>query len=152
MGKQPDAKRKAKLTERRRKHEASVSKVVANQSKAADWIATFDAEPNVIAELVDEQGTVLVYVEGDTDENWTVFVDREPTAGTNDEFAALGWLLSAAVDDQVAGNNSFIRFSPWLLEEIEKRCEAENLDWYEFLRSLLPRDKQHLGLPEHRLG
>ena len=71
-------------------------------------------------------------------------------AGTNEEFSALGWFLSAAVDDRSAGNSSFLRFSPWLIEEVDKRCEAGNVDFYDFLRSLLPSEKRHLTLPEHR--
>ncbi len=150
MGRQSDAKRKAKLKDRRKKAEATLAQVVANQSKVAEWAAAFDAEPNIIAELVDEHGAVLAYVEGDADENWTLVVDGEPVAGTSDEFVALSILLVAAVDDRAAGNTSFIQFGAWLIEEIERRCEAKNIEWEDFLRSLLPLEKQHLALPHQR--
>ena len=100
---------------------------------------------------MDVHGALLAYVEGDAEENWTVVVDSVPVAGTSDEFAALSWFLSAAVDDQAAGNTSFIQFSPWLLEEVEKLCEAKNMEWNDFLQSLLPLDKQHLKLPGQRV-
>jgi len=151
VGKQSDAKRKAKLKDRCKKAEAGLARALATQSKVAEWAAAFDAAPNIIAELVDEHGTVLAYVEGDADENWTVVVDDEPVAGVSDEFVALSLFLGAAVDDRADGNTSFIQFGPWLLEEIERRCEAEDIEWHEFLRSLLPTDKQHLALPQHRL-
>ena len=151
VGKQSDAKRKAKLKDRRKKQEAAVSRVVASQTKVAKWVAALDAEPNIIAELVDVHGALLAYVEGDAEENWTVVVDSVPVAGTSDEFAALSWFLSATVDDQAAANTSFIQFSPWLLEEVEKLCEAKNMEWNDFLRSLLPLEKQHLKLPGQRV-
>jgi len=150
VGKQSDAKRKAKLKDRRKKAEAALARVVGTQSKVAEWAASFDAEPNIIAELVDEHGAVLAYVEGDDDENWTVVVDDEPVAGTSDEFVALSLFLGAAVDDRAAGNTSFIQFGTWLIEEIERRCEANNMEWHDFLRALLPLEKQHLALPHQR--
>ena len=113
-------------------------------------MAAHDALPNIIADLVDDEGAVLADVEGEADETWTVVVGGVPVAGTNEEFSALGWFLSAAVDDRSAGNSSFLRFSPWLIEEVDKRCEAGNVDFYDFLRSLLPSEKRHLTLPEHR--
>lgn len=151
VGKQSDAKRKAKLKDRRKKQEAALSRVVASQTRVAKWVAAFDAEPNIIAELVDVHGAPLAYVEGDAEENWTVVVDNVPVAGTSDEFAALSWFLSAAVDERAAGNKSFIQFTPWLLEQVEKLCEAKNMEWNDFLRSLLPLEKQHLKLPEQRV-
>lgn len=150
MGKQSDAKRKARLKDRRKKAEGALARVVASQRKVAEWAAAFDAEPNIIAELVDHDGAVLAYVEGDADENWTVVVDDEPIAGASDEFVALSLFLDAAVDDRAAGNTSFIEFGAWLLEEIESRCEAQNMEWEAFLRSLLPPEKQHLALPQQR--
>jgi len=151
MGKQSDAKRKAKLKDRRKKVEAALVRAVATQTKVAEWTAAHDAEPNIIAELVDEHGVVLAYVEGDADESWTVVVDDEPVAGASDEFVALSFFLAAAVDDQAAGNTSFIQFMPWLLEEIEKRCESEKMEWQDFLRSLLPLEKRSLALPQQRV-
>ncbi len=151
MGKQSDAKRKAKLKDRRKKAEAAQVRAVATQSKVAEWTAAHDAEPNIIAELVDEHGAVLACVEGDTDECWTVVVDDEPVASASDEFVALSFFLGAAVDDKAAGNTSFIQFAPWLLEEIEQRCEAEKMEWQDFLRSLLPLEKQSLALPQQRV-
>ncbi len=150
MAKKSDAKRKAQLKERRKKAAASAARSSASQTRVAEWMAASDAATNIIADLVDEDGAVLAYVEGDAAENWTVVVGGLPVAGSSDEFAALSWFLSAAVDDKSAGNSSFLRFSPWLLEEIEKRCEAQDLDWYDFLISLLPPEKRHLALPEHK--
>ena len=151
VGKQSDAKRKAKLKDRRKKAEAAFVRAVATQRKVTKWAAAHDAEPNIIAELVDELGAVLAYVEGEADQSWAVVVDDEPVAGASDEFLALGLFLGAAVDDRAAGNTSFIQFAPWLLEEIEKRCEAENMEWHDFLRSILPVEKRHLALPQQRV-
>lgn len=150
MGKQSDAKRRAKLKDRRRKAEAAPDRAVTKHSRIKEWAAAHDTEPNVIAELVDEHGAGLAYVAGDDEGNWAVVDDDEPVAGASDEFVALGFLLSAAVDDQAAGNTSFIQFAPWLLEEIENRCEAEQVGWDDFLRSLLPLEKRALALPQQR--
>lgn len=150
MGKQSDAKRKAKLRDRRKKAEAALIRAVVSQSKVAEWAAAHDAEPNIIAELVDEDGAVLAYVEGDADHGWTVMVDDETVAGATDEFVALSFFFGAAVDDRAAGNTAFIQYAPWLLEEVEKRCEAANMEWQDFLRSVLPVEKQHLALPQQR--
>ena len=150
MAKKSDAKRKAQLKERRNKFETTVARRLASQVRTNEWMAAHDALPNIIADLVDDDGAVLAYVEGEADETWTVVVGGVPVAGTNEEFSALGWFLSAAVDDRSAGNSSFLRFSPWLIEEVDKRCEAGNVDFYDFLRSLLPSEKRHLTLPEHR--
>jgi hypothetical protein len=151
MGKQSDSRRKAKLKERRKKADAAAARALAVQTKVADWIAAHDAEPNIIAELVDEHGTALAYVEGKDDEMWTVVVDDDPIAGASDEFVALSLFLGAAVDDLAAGNSSYMQFAPWLLEEIEKRCEAENMEWQDFLCSLLPLEKQRMALPQQRV-
>lgn len=150
MGKKSDAKRRAKLKERRKKEETYLVRAASAQAKVAEWIAAHDAEPNVIAELVDERGTPLAYVEGNNDDNWIVVVGDEPVSGSSDTFVALAMFLVAAVDDQACGNESYIQFSQWLIEEIEAQCESKNLDLVDFLRSLLPADKQRLGLPPLR--
>ena len=151
MGKKSDAKRRAKLKERRKKVEAHFARAVSSQTKVTEWIAAHDAEPNIIAELVDEGGTLLAYVEGDNEDNWTVVVGGVPVAGASDTLIALGMFLAAAVDDRASGNESYIQFSQWLIEEVEAQCEVKNLDWGGFLRSLLPIEKQLLPLPPQRV-
>ena len=120
------------------------------QERAAKWFAEFDATPNVIAELLDQDDAVLAYIEGNIDGGWTVLVADVPVAGTDDEMIALGWLLTAAVDDTEAGEKSFLQFAPWLVEEIERQCGARNVEWLELLRSLLPPGKRHKSLPQQR--
>lgn len=147
MGKKSDAERRAKLKERRKKVDASSSRTLSTQAKVDAWFAAHDAEPNVIAELLDEQGSSLARVEGGNSDDWVVVVGDEPIAGANDTFLALSMFLVAAVDDRAGGNESYMQFSQWLIEEIEARCEAEDVDWYDFLRSLLPPEKRRLDLP-----
>lgn len=151
MGKQSDAKRKAKLKERRKKAEAASARALAAPNKIAEWFVTHDAESDVIAELFDENDAVMIHIEGDGDELWVVMVGGEPVAGTSDEFSALAMFLNAAVDDGESGSTSYMRFSPWLLEEIEARCDAANVDGPDFLISLLPPEKRHLVLPQIRV-
>lgn len=148
--KKSDARRREKLKARRKKAEAHLVRLASTQAKVAEWIAVHDADPNVIAELVDGNGTVLAHVEGSSDDTWVVVVGDDPVAGASDVFVALGLFLVAAVDDQAAGNESYIQFSQWLIEEIEVRCEIENLEVDGFLRSILPVEKQMLALPPHR--
>lgn len=150
MGKKSDAKRRAKLKDRRKKGEALLVRAVSAQPKVADWFAAHDAEPNVIVELVDGHGVILAYVEGAGDEDWTVIVGDDPVAGTSDTFVALGMFLVAAVNDRATGNESYMQFAPWLIEQIEMRCESANVDWEVFLRSLLPIELQQLALPPQR--
>lgn len=147
--KKSDAKRREKLKARRKKAEAHLVRLASTQAKVDEWIAAHDAEPNVIAELVDQNDTALAHIEGNSD-TWTVVVGDDPVAGASDVFVALSLFLVAAVDDQVAGNESYIQFSQWLIEEIEVRCEKENIDVESFLRSILPAEKKMLKLPPHR--
>lgn len=148
MGKKSEAKRKKKLRERLKGGEAVSTRAMGVQERAAKWFAEFDAAPNVIAELLDQDDAVLAYIEGNIDGGWTVVVADAPLAGTDDEMIALGWLLTAAVDDTEAGEKSFLQFAPWLIEEIERQCDARNVECLEFLRSLLPPDKRHKSLPQ----
>ena len=150
MSKNCDAKRRAKLKARRRNAEQQAVLTQSKQAKIAEWIASHHAEPNVIAELVDAHGISICRVEGNNDEGWIVVVGQEPAAGSNDTFAALSLLLSAAVDDRAHVEDSYIQFSPWLTREVERRCEAGNVSWDDFLRSLLPCDKRQLSLPHQR--
>ena len=151
VGKQSEAKRRAKLKVRRKRAEAVSARLPAIQSNGAGWCAASDAASNIIAELVDEEGSPLAYIEGKGDESWTVVVGDMPVAGAADEFDALGMFLIAAVDDQADGNKSYMQFSPWLIEEIEKRCEAANMEWHDFLRALLPREKRLMALPPQQM-
>ncbi|MBN6102700.1 hypothetical protein JR064_11020 [Xanthomonas sp. CFBP 8703] len=150
MAKKSDAKRRSKLKERRKRAEEAQARPKTGLSKVERWMAAFDAERNIIAELIGEDGTVLAYVEGDDTDSWTVVVDNDPVAGTSDEVATLGWLLDAAVDDIAAGNAPVLVLSLWLVEQVETRCEAANIEWHDFLRSLLPIEKQHMPLPQQR--
>ena len=150
MGKKSSAKRKMKLKERRKKTEAHLVRSASTHSKIDEWISTSDAEPNIMAELVDEDGSALTYLECDNDGNWTVVIGDVSVAGASDTFVALGMFLVAAVDDRASGNESYIQFSQWLIEEIEAQCELKNLDLIDFLRSLLPAEKQQLTLPPQR--
>jgi hypothetical protein len=150
VGKQSDAKRKAKLKARRKSFEAAEARARATSAKVATFFAAHDAEPNIVAELLDEHGALLAYIEGRDDESWTVVVDDEPVAGSTDLMASLGMFLTAAVDDRADGNTSHMQFSPWLLEEIQSRCDAANVEWTEFLLSLLPAEKRQMKLPEQR--
>ncbi|PPT84728.1 hypothetical protein XarzCFBP7410_05445 [Xanthomonas arboricola pv. zantedeschiae] len=113
-------------------------------------MAAFDAERNIIVELIGEDGAVLAYVEGDDTNSWTVVVQDDPVAGTDDEIVALGWLVSAAVDDIAEGNAPVLVYSHWIVEQVEARCGATNLEWHDFLRSLLSTEKQHMQLPQQR--
>ncbi|WP_349998147.1 hypothetical protein [Stenotrophomonas lacuserhaii] len=152
MSKQSDAKRKAKLKERQRKVEAAAARSSGGSSKVAAFYKAYDAEPNVIAELLDESGAALAHVEGSADgEAWTIVVMGEAAAGTDDEFLALGLLLGMAIDDRTADGESFIQFSPWLAEQIEERCHARGADPEQFLRSLLSMDKRGAALPPVRV-
>lgn len=152
MGKQSDAKRKAKLKERQRKVEAAAARSAGVNSNVAAFYKAYDLEPNVIAELLDESGATLAHVEGGADgENWTIVVMGEAAAGTDDEFLALGLLLGMAIDDRAAEGESFIQFSPWLVEQIEERCDARGTDPNKYLRSLLPMDKRSAALPPVRI-
>lgn len=152
MGKQSDAKRKAKLKERQRKMEAAAARSSGVSSNVAAFFKDYDAEPNVIAELLDESGAALAHIEGCADgEYWTIVVMGEAAAGTEDEFLALGLLLGMAIDDRAAEGESFIQFSPWLVEQIEERCGANGGDPDQFLRSLLPMDKRGAALPPVRM-
>jgi len=148
--KKSDAKRREKLKARRKNAEAHLVRLASTQAKVAEWIAAHDAEPNVIAELVDENGTALAHVEGSSDDTWVVVVGDDPVAGATDVLVALGLFMVAAVDDQAAGNKSYIQFSQWLIEEIEAQCETENLEVEGYLRSILPVEKKMLALPPHR--
>ncbi|WP_372164529.1 hypothetical protein [Xanthomonas euvesicatoria] len=150
MAKKSDAARKAKLKERRKRAEAAQARSLTGPSKIEDWMAAFDAERNIIVELIGEDGALLAYVEGDDANLWTVVVDDDPIVGTDDEIAALGWLVGAAVDDIAEGNAPVLVYSPWIVEQVEARCEAENIQWHDFLRSLLPAEKRHMQLPQQR--
>lgn len=151
MGKQPDAKRRARLKERRKKAEATLARAFAAQSKVSEWSSAHDTEPNIIVELVDENGAALAHIEGDDDDMWTVVVNYDPVISVDDEFIALGLFLSAAVDEKAAGDTSWIQFGTWLIEEIERRCETANMNWEDFLRSLLPLEKRYMALPQQRM-
>lgn len=113
-------------------------------------MAAHHAEPNFIAELVDEHSAVVTYLEAGTEETWTDVVDDESVAGASDEWAALSLFLIVSVDDRAAGNTSLIQLTPWLLEEIEKRCQAANVDGQDFLQSLLPLTKENMTLLQQR--
>lgn len=56
MGKQSDARRKAKLKERQRRVEAAAARSSGVNSNVAAFFKAYDSEPNVIAELLDESG------------------------------------------------------------------------------------------------
>ena len=151
MGKQSDAKRKAVLKKRGKKAKELASKLLRDTgTTAAAWFKACETEPTIIAELIDEDGATLASVEESDDESWTVIVDGEATAGTNDEFVALTLLLSAAADDKAAGSVSYLQFTPWLVQAIEDRCEQSGLGWEEFLVTLLPIEKRTLALPQVR--
>ncbi|MEB1609679.1 hypothetical protein VDQ74_07205 [Xanthomonas campestris pv. campestris] len=150
MAKKSDAARKSKLKERRKNAQEARARPSTGPSKVERWAADFDAERNIIVELVGEDGTVLAYVEGDDTDSWTVVVDDDSVAGTDDEIAALGWLVGAAVDDIADGNAPVLVCSHWIVEQVEARCEAANIKWHDFLRSLLPAEKQHMQLPQQR--
>lgn len=151
MGKQSDAKRKAKLKERKRKVEAAAVRSSGLNPNVAAFFDAYDAEPNVIAELLDESGAALAHVEGSADgEMWTIAVMGEAAAGTDDEFLALGLLLGMAIDDRAAEGECLIQLSPWLVEQIEAHCDAIGEDTDQFLRSLLPMDKRGAALPPVR--
>ncbi|WP_153066899.1 hypothetical protein [Xanthomonas arboricola] len=150
MAKKSDAARKAKLKERRKNAEEARARPSTGTSKVERWAADFGAERNIIIELVGEHGTVLAYVEGDDTDSWTVVVNDDPVAGTDDEIAALGWLVGAAVDDIANGNAPVLVYSHWLVEQVEARCESANIELHDFLRSLLPFEKQHMRLPQQR--
>lgn len=151
MGKQSDAKRKAKLKERRKKAEAASARVLVDPDKIAEWFAAHDAEPNIIAELFDEDDVRMAHVQGEDDELWTIVIGGEPIAGTSDEFAALAMFLNAVVDDREQGKTSYMRFSTRLLEEIEARSAAANIEELDFLMSLLAPEKRRLALPQIRV-
>lgn len=152
MGKQSDAKRKAKLKKRQRKVEAAAARPSGVSSNVAAFFKAYDAEPNVIAELLDESGAALAHVEGSLDgEHWTILVMGEAAAGTDDEFLALGLLLGMGIDDRAAEGESVIQVSPWLVEQIEERCGARGCDLDQFLRSLLTTDKRDAALPPVRV-
>jgi len=152
VGKQSDAKRKAKLKERKRRINVAASRSSGLSSNVAEFFRAYDAEPNVIAELLDESGVVLAQVEGSLDGDiWTVVVMGEVAAGTDDEFLAVGLLLGMAIDDQASEGESFIQFSPWLVEQIEERCDVSAVDPDQFLRSLLPKEKRGAALPSVRV-
>lgn len=151
MSKHSDAKRKAKLKERRRKAEAASARAPAVAHKVAEWIVDHDAQPNIIAELFDEDDVLMAHVQGDGDDLWTVMIGGEPVAGTSDEFAALAMFLNAAIDDRESGETSYMCFSSWLLEEIEARCDAAKIEGPDFLMSLLPPEKRRLALPQIRV-
>ncbi|MCL1552491.1 hypothetical protein [Xanthomonas nasturtii] len=150
MAKKSDAKRKAQLKERRKKTEEARARPLTGSSKVENWTAAFDAERNIIVELIEEDGTVLAYVEGDDADCWTVVVADDPVAETDDEIVALGWLVCAAVDDIADGKAPVLVYSHWIVEQVEARCEAESIEWHDFLRSLLPVEKQHMQLPQQR--
>lgn len=146
MGKRSDAKRRAKLRERRKKVEAAAGRVSSQDPSGQDWIATFDAEPYVVASLLDDAGSTIAHVEGDTKgEDWMVVVDGAAVAGSDDEFVALALLLGVASDRYAPGQ--LLQFSPWMTEEIDRRCEANGKSYSEFLRSLLPSERQSSMLP-----
>ncbi|NYZ62030.1 hypothetical protein [Luteimonas deserti] len=151
MGKQSDAKRKAKLKERRKIRDAAIARSGSSREAIAKWMAAQEGEPNINAELVDEHGAVLARLEGDSEELWTVYVGDDPIAGSHDEFIALGFLLTAAVDEHALGRTCFLQFYPWLLEEIERRCAESEMEWQKLLSDLLPPDRQHLALPPHQM-
>ncbi|MBB3885300.1 hypothetical protein ABQE95_01320 [Xanthomonas campestris pv. campestris] len=150
MAKKSDAARKAKLKEPRKNAEEARARPSTGSSKVERWAAAFDTERNIIVELVREDGTVLAHVEGDDADSWTVVVDDDPVAGTDDEIVALGWLVGAAVDDIAESNAPVLVYSHWIVEQVEARCEAENIKWHDFLRYLLPAEKQRMQLPQQR--
>lgn len=59
--------------------------------------------------------------------------------------------MRMAIDDRAAEGESFIQFSPCLVEQIEERCDARGADPDQFLRSLLPMDKRGAALPPVRM-
>ena len=52
----------------------------------------------------------------------------DPSSGASDVFVALGMSLAAAMDNQSAGNETYIQFSQWIIEDIEVWSETENLE------------------------
>lgn len=146
MAKQADAKRRAKLKERRKRVESAVSRVSSNDPAAQAWFAAFDAEPYVVVSLLDSAGVVIAQVEGDSDgEDWTVVVDGVAVAGTDDEIVALALILSVSTDRHPIG--LLLQFSPWMTEKIERRCEDLGMRHDEFLSSLLPPERRVMALP-----
>ena len=146
MGKQSDAKRRAKLKERRKRAEAAVSRVSSQDRDAQESMAAFDAGPYVVVSLLDDAGGTIAHVEGNAaGEDWTVVVDQAAVAGSDDEFVALAFLLGVAADRNTSGQ--LLQFSPWMVEEIDRRCEASGQSYVEYLQSLLPSEKRGLPLP-----
>lgn len=111
MAKQSDAKRRAKLKDRRRRHEAAAGRVQVPQMDAVQWSRGHDAEPNVIVELVDSSGFSRAHVEGDG-EDWVVAIGDVAAGGSDDVFVALGMLLGISVESEIHG--PALRFSPGL--------------------------------------
>lgn len=76
---------------------------------------------------------------------------REPAAGTDDDFAALGLTLGMAIDDSAAVGSSLRQFGAWLVERVDERCDTEGVDMDKLLRSLLYKGKQDAALTSMRL-
>lgn len=144
MAKQSEAKRRAKLKDRRRRHEAAAGRVQVHQTDAVQWSKGFGAEPNVIVELVDSSGFSKAHVEGDG-EDWVVAVGDVAAGGSDDVFVALGMLLGISLESEI--HSPTLRFSPWLIEEFDERCEALGVDYEQLLGSLLAPSNRELQLP-----
>lgn len=144
MAKKSDAKRRAKLKDRLRRHEAAAGRVQVPQTDAVQWSRGYDTEPNVIVELVDSSGFSKAHVEGDG-EDWVVAVGDVAAGGSDDVFVALGMLLGISLESEFHGPT--LRFSPWLIEEFDERCEALGVDYEQLLRSLLAPSYRELQLP-----
>ncbi|MDC6652496.1 hypothetical protein, partial [Leclercia adecarboxylata] len=125
MAKKSDAKRKAKLKERQKRFAAAESRVSVMQGDPQGSVETFDAAPYVVVSLLDDSGTMAARIEGDYGgEDWKLIADEIAVAGSSDEFLVLGLLLGLAVDRHSPGQ--LLEFSPWMIEEIDKRCDALN--------------------------
>lgn len=144
MAKQSDAKRRAKLKDRRRRQEEAAGRVQVPQADAVQWSREYDAEPNVIVELVDSSGFRRAHVEGDG-EDWVVAVGDVAAGGSDDVFVALGILLGISLESGIQG--LVLQFSPWLIEEVDERCEVQGMDYEQLLRSLLAPSHRALELP-----
>ncbi|MFL7958793.1 hypothetical protein ACKAWT_20800 [Xanthomonas vasicola] len=149
MAKKSDAKRRAKLKERRKNAEASQARIMAAPDVPYEWKGPTGDEPETIAALTSDDGDQIAYIEGYSDDGWEFVVDYQTVAASSDDLAMLKLFLDESTN-YVSYGNVAMSFSPWLIEKLEARCEAESIQWNDLLRSLLPVEKQHMQLPQQR--
>ncbi|MBV6885453.1 hypothetical protein KWH48_18290 [Xanthomonas campestris pv. euphorbiae] len=114
-----------------------------------EWKGPSGDEPETIAALTSDDGDLIAYIEGYSDDGWEFVVDYQTIAASSDELAMLKFFLDKSINFASYGNVA-MAFSPWLTEKLEVRCEAEGIQWNDFLRSLLPIEKQYMQLPQQR--